>query len=511
MIKIALTLLGLSLGLSACTLTPPRPEPQPDVAPTYAGSKGEPAGAAVSALGWRKLFSDARLQRLIGLALEQNRDLRLAALNVQAAQAAYGIERSAGLPSVALEAGQVRERVSQGARALGEPAGVARESSLRVGVTAFELDLFGRVRALSEAALARYLASEQGRQAAQLALVAAVADAYFAELGAQAQLRLAEHTLQDWQQSLDLALLLQQASQHSRLEVAQARSQVAQAEADLQARQRALASARHTLNRLVGTALPSDLPPPLPLDQQMAVAGLPPGLPSELLLQRPDLRQAEQLLVAANADIGAARAAFFPRLSLTAAFGYASPSLGSLFESAGRGWRFTPQISQPLFNGGRLRAELDLSKVRQSEAVTRYEDAIQQAFREVADALAGVATYDPQIAAQQRAVQAEQQRVELSTLRYRAGLQGRLELLDAQRQLYAAQQALLELRRARNSNIVTLYKALGGGLHADSPAAAGQERRRHEGAHACDRGRRRSVGGAGCLASGAPGLACYGA
>ena len=274
-----------------------------------------------------------------------------------------------------------------------------------------------------------------------------------------------ERTLADWRQSLELARLLKQAEQSSSLDVAQAEGQVALAEADLEARRRALAQADNALQLLVGSELPGDLPAALPLERQSVIAQLPAGLPAELLLSRPDLRQAEQMLVAANADIGAARAAFFPQISLTASFGYASASLGGLFDSARQVWRFAPQISQPLFQGGRLRAELRLTEVRKSEAVAHYERAIQAAFREVADALAGIGTFERQIEAQMRAVTAAERRLQLSDLRYRAGVDGRLELLDAQRQLHAARQALLELRREEIANRVALYKSLGGGLH----------------------------------------------
>jgi len=348
---------------------------------------------------------------------------------------------------------------------------VSQQMGLNVGVSAFELDLFGRVRALSDAALARYLASEHGREAAQIALVGAVAEAYFAQQLADEQRQLAERTLTDWRQSLALARLLKQAEQNSDLDVAQAEGQVALAEADLEARRRAQAQAGNALQLLVAGELPSDLPPALPLERQPLVARLPAGLPADLLLTRPDLRQAEQMLIAANADIGAARAAFFPQISLTASFGYASTSLGGLFNPSGQVWRFAPQISQPLFQGGRLRAEQRLAEVRKSEAIAQYERAIQTAFREVADALAGTATYDRQIEAQLRAVSTAERRLALSSLRYQAGFDGRLELLDAQRQLYAARQALLELRREDIVNTVALYKALGGGLQARSAGA----------------------------------------
>jgi NodT family efflux transporter outer membrane factor (OMF) lipoprotein len=248
------------------------------------------------------------------------------------------------------------------------------------------------------------------------------------------------------------------------LDIAQAEGQVARAEADLESRSRELARAGNTLRLLLGSELPADLPVALALDKQPVVIELPAGLPSELLINRPDIRQAEQNLVAANADIGAARAAFFPRLSLTGSMGYSSSEIRSLFDDGHSAWSFTPQLSLPLFQGGRLRAELNLTKVRTSSAVAEYERAIQIAFREVADGLAGRATYGREIAAQMRAVASAQRRAELSNLRYRAGVDGRLELLDAQRQLYAQQQGLLDLRRGEFSNAIALYKALGSGL-----------------------------------------------
>jgi len=456
--------------LGACSLTPTLQHPPAPVPASFPVASAVPASTVpASALGWRTMFGDPRLQRLIDLALENNRDLRLATLNVQAARARSNIQRAARLPAVGLDATHRRERTlttDATGRELDQQTGV------NVALSAFELDLFGRVRTLSDAALARYLASEQGRDAAQIALVGAVADAYFTQRLAEEQLQLSERTLADWRQSLALARLLKQAEQNSSLDVAQAEGQVALAEADVEGRRRALAEADNALQLLVGSELPGDLPPAVSLERQPVIARLPAGLPADLLLTRPDLRQAEQMLVAANADIGAARAAFFPQISLTASFGYASASLGALFDPAREVWRFAPQISQPLFQGGRLRAELRLAEVRKSEAVAQYERAIQVAFREVADALAGTATFDRQIEAQRRAVNATQRSLELSELRYRAGLDGRLDLLDAQRQLYASRQALLDLRRAEIANRVALYKALGGGLHADSDDAA---------------------------------------
>ncbi|EWC41790.1 efflux transporter outer membrane subunit [Stutzerimonas stutzeri] len=466
--------LPLLACLSACSLTPTLERPAAPVPASFPMAAAAPASTLpASALGWRAMFGDPRLQRLIDLALANNRDLRLATLNVEAAQAQANIQRAARLPAVGLEGTRTRERALSTDTSGQVSREVSQQSGVNVALSAFELDLFGRVRALSDAAFARYLASEQGRDAAQIALVGAVAEAYFAQRLADEQLQLTERTLADWQQSLELARLLKRAEQSSSLDVAQAEGQVAQAEADLQTRRRALAQADNALQLLVGSELPGDLPAGLPLERQSVIAQLPAGLPADLLLNRPDLRQAEQILVAANADIGAARASFFPQISLTASFGYASTSLGSLFDPAGQVWRFAPQISQPLFQGGRLRAELRLAEVRKSEAVAQYERAIQGAFREVADALAGTATFDRQIEAQLRALSAAERRLQLSDLRYRAGVDGRLELLDAQRQLQAVRQALLELRRAEIANRVALYKSLGGGLHArDIPEVA---------------------------------------
>lgn len=464
--------LALLTCLTACTLTPRLDQPALPVSASYpAQAVGYQAsnttGLPATALNWQGLFNDPRLRALIELALDNNRDLRLASLNVQAVQAQYRIQRADRLPSVAASATAVRERSrATGQASSAQPQDVSKQVGLSVGITAFELDLFGRVQSLSDAALARYLASDYGRRAAQTALVGAVADAYFAQRLAQEQLILAEKTVADWEQSFHLVHLRWQANQTSGLDLAQAQGQVAIAQADRDARQRALARADNALQLLIGTEIPDTLPAPLSLESQAAYRQIQPGLPSDLLLTRPELQQAEQLLIAANADVGAARAAFFPRISLTASFGYTSSSLNGLFDPTGQIWSFAPQITQPLFQFGRLRGELRVAELRKAEAVAQYERAIQIAFREVADALAGTATYGRQIEAQLRALSSAKRRSDLSTLRYRAGLEGRLEMLDAQRQLYVQRQALLDLRREEVSNVVALYKALGGGRPA---------------------------------------------
>lgn len=457
-------LLPVILVATGCSLAPKPAKLEPPVPAVFPGTPGVAAGEKHAAsVDWRAMFHDPRLQRIVEVALAENRDLRLASLNVEAVQAQFRIQRAARLPNVDATGSSTRQRTPPTASATDDAGATQTQFAAGVGVSAFEIDLFGRARALSDAAFARYVASEQGHRAARISLIGAVADAYFAERLARDQLQLASLTLADWQQSLDVARKLKAADQTSGLDVAQAEGQVALARADVEARARTLARARNALVLLMGAELPADLPETQSLDRQPVTTQLPEGLPSELLTRRPDILQAEQNLLAANADIGAARAAFLPRLSLTASLGYASPELNGLFGGTRRTWSFSPQITQPLFQGGRLRAELRLAHIRKSSAVLEYERVIQTAFREVADALAGRATYARQIDAQAQAVASAEKRVELSTLRYRAGLEGRLELLDAQRQLYATQQTLLELRREEIGNAIALYKALGGG------------------------------------------------
>lgn len=444
----------LALSLTACSLTPPLVKPALPVPASYGatGAVIAEAGGNAADLGWRQMLLDPRLQRLVELALQNNRDLRLAALNVEAVRAQYQIQDAARYPVVGATLGGTRQRGSE------------NQFTAGIAISAFEIDLFGRLRSLSDAAFARYLSTVEGQRASQLVLVGAVADAYLEERLAGEQLQLAQQTLHDWRVALLLTQRLRAAQQGSSLDVAQAEGQAAQAEADVLARERALLLARNQLVLLLGAPMPGDLPPGRPLAELPVLTQLPAGVPSDLLVRRPDIVQAEYALVAANADIGAARAAFFPRLSLTAQLGFASPELGHLFRGGARSWSFAPQITQPLFQGGQLRAELQLSKIRTQAAVLQYEQAIATAFREVSDGLAGSATFAQQIAAQQRVVDAAGQRQRLSALRYGAGQDSRLELLDAQRQSYAAQQTLLDLRRDQFKSAIALYKALGGGL-----------------------------------------------
>lgn len=457
------TMIAVALTLSACSMTPEfvRPEaPIPSQFPLQAVNVNPPSSQYVADIGWHSMFGDPRLQSLIETALRNNRDLRIAVLNVEAAHAAFRVQRAEQLPAVAASVSSNRER----SRARSDMPAVQTEVNAGLSVSAFEVDLWGRLRSMSDAAFARYVATDEGRRAVQISLIATVADAYFAERLAVEQESLARRTLDNWTEQRDLALQLQRAKQNGGLEVAQAESQVARAAAELEARTRDVHRSRNALVQLVATPLETlTLTEAIPLERQQVLTDLPPGLPSEVLLNRPDVRQAEQNLRAANADIGAARAAFFPRLSLTTTLGLASPELGNLFRGGNRVWSFVPSVAVPLFDTGRLRAERDLTELRQSVAVSEYEKSVQAAFREVSDGLAGSATFARQIQSQQRVVSAEQRRAELAEIRYRAGVDGRLEWLDAQRSLFAAQLDLLTLRREHLSNAAQLYKALGGG------------------------------------------------
>jgi len=456
-----LILCGAAL-LGACSVTPRLDLPAAPVAAAYPVVEGGVAADMPMArsLTWKQVYTDPRLAALIDQALDQSRDLRAALLNVEAARAENRIARGALGPSLDANLSRTQERsLAQGR---------SETYAANLGLTAFELDVFGRLRAQSSAAYERYLASETGARAARIALISAVATAYLDERLAEEQLALSEATLSDWRASLDIAQRLKAASQASGLDIAQAEGLVRQAEADREAGQRGLAQARNALELIVGGPESALLPPPIPLAGQPLPTQLEPGLPAELLTLRPDIAQAEHVLRAANADIGAARAAFLPRVTLSGAIGGASPDLGALFDRGSKAWTFMPQITQPIFRSGQLRGALALSEARKSLAVAAYERQIQIAFREVADGLAAQATFASQIHVQEGVAEAARQRFRLSDLRYRAGLDGRLERLDAQRADYAARQVLLSLRRDQLAAMVALYAALGGGLEATS-------------------------------------------
>jgi multidrug efflux system outer membrane protein len=448
--------LALAMALAGCmSLAPKYERPAAPVAPAFA--EASPAGEAAAAIAWQRFFEDARLRQLIDLALANNRDLRVAVLNIEQARAQHQIRRADQLPTIG--AGVT------GSRTPGENDSIKSSYSAGLMVSAFELDLFGRVRSLSDAALAQFLATEEARKGVHISLVASVANAYLALLADEELLALTRQTLGAREESLKLIQLKYDNGVVSKLDLQQGLSLFDSARVVLAQQQRQRAQDGNLLTLLVGQPLPDTLAPPSTL-AATALAELPAGLPSELLGVRPDIRAAEQQLIAANASIGAARANFFPRIALTGSAGSASSELSGLFKSGSWGWTFAPQAILPLFDFGRNRATLGSAKAGRDIAVAQYEKAIQTAFREVSDALAGQATYGEQLRAQRAVAAAEAERFTLSELRYRSGAASYLDLLDAQRSLFAAQQAAVQANLQRLQNQVTLYRVLGGGWNA---------------------------------------------
>ncbi len=449
-------------SLAACSSMAPTYE-RP-AAPTAANFPAGPAykdggnaGASVAAeIGWRDFLVDPRLQKLVEIALANNRDLRVAALNVQQVQAQYRIQRSALYPSVAAFADRSASRTPA------NPTSVQKTWSAGVAA-AWESDFFGRLRSLNDAALEQYFASGEARHAAQILLVSQVADQYLLVLALDEQLAVTRATLATAEASYKIVKLQFDTGTAPELALQQAQSVVEQASANLAAQTRVRAQAENAMVLLLGQPMPADLPAPVALGEQKILADIPAGLPSDLLARRPDILQAEALLRSENASIGAARAAFFPNISLTASVGTQSAALSGLFGAGSLAWAFVPQIVAPIFQGGALRANLDVATIRKDIGVAQYEKTIQSAFREVADGLAARGTFDEQLAAQQRYTQTQQRSLELSQFRYRNGVDSYLQVLTAQTGFYNAQLALVAARQQRLTNLVDLYRALGGG------------------------------------------------
>jgi len=445
--------------------------------PAPAKAAADPVAAA-DAIGWRDFFTDPQLRRLIEIALANNRDLRVAALNVAGAEAQYRVQRADLLPTASLDGNGTMQGLPENnsgnpvAALFGKRGGTSHLYTLGAGFTAYELDLFGRVRSLSTQAFEQYLGYAETARAAQISLVAQVANAYLALLADRELLRITRETLASQTASYKLTRATVAAGTADALAERQAETSVATAQANLAQYTRQAAQDENALVLLLGQPLPADLPAGRTLDQQELLADLPAGLPSDLLANRPDIMAAEHNLLAANANIGAARAAFFPSISLTASGGLQSTSLGTLFTGSATTWSFAPQITLPIFTAGRNQGNLDLAKVQKNVYVAQYEKAIQTAFREVADGLAARGTYVDQLAAQRRLVAAYDGSYRLSELRFRAGVDNYLTTLDSQRSLYAAQQNLVVLKQAQLANQVTLYKALGGGWTEGGATAA---------------------------------------
>ena len=428
--------------------------------PAYGGSRSTPDAPSAADLRWRDFFTDERLQKIIETALQNNRDLRVAALNVERARAIYRIQRAELFPKIEVTAKAFRERIAGDLSGTGI-ATTAESYSVNLGVTSWEIDFFGRIRSLEKSALEEYFATEQARRSAQILLVSEVANAYLTLAADRENLKLAQSTLDAQQASYHLIRRRHEVGLVSELDLRQVQTRVDTARVDVTRYTQLTALDENALNLLVGSEVPVELLPEV-LSVVAPVQEVSPGLSSEVLLLRPDVLQAEHQLKATNANIGAARAAFFPRISLTTAIGTASGDLSGLFKSGSFVWNYAPQIVMPIFDA-RTWSALAASKVDQKLAVTQYERAIQAAFREVADALAKKGTLGDQVAAQQSLVDATARTYELSLARYEKGTDIYLSVLDAQRSLYAAQQGLITTRLAMLANQVQLYAVLGGG------------------------------------------------
>lgn len=452
---------GALFLLAGCSFIPAYERPAPPVAahwPVLAQTAGV---RAVAGLSWQQMLPDPRLQALINAALEHNRDLRIAVARVEEARALYGISRADRLPTVNLGAAQAAARLPGGLSATGNEQ-ISRRYDINLGVAAFELDFWGRVKSLSASALASYLATAEARESFRLTLIADVANAYLAWQEMDERLSLARATVENRK---DLRFLVQKRREvglAGDLDFLAADGAHAAARAQLSELERGRAQAENALNLLVGK-VPADLPPGRRLSEQDLPLDITVDVPAEVLLHRPDVRAAEQKLIAANANIGAARAAFLPRIGLSLAFGTASRTLSGLFDSGTGAWSFAPSLVQPLFDGGRTQGGVDLADARKLIAVAEYEKTIQQAFREVADLLVARDRLAEQLMAQEAAEKAQNERLRLVDARYRAGVSSYLEVLDAQRDAFATSQGTLQLRRALLVTAAQLYKALGGG------------------------------------------------
>ena len=467
------TLVG-ALVLGGCALIPTYERPVAPVPVAYAGTSGTSgtsdapaaeAGPAAASLPWQDFFTDPRLAGLIRTALTNNRDLRVSVLRIEQARAQFQIERSALFPALGVTGTGSRSSPNAYQGLLPGQGSVASQYGVNLGVTAWELDLFGRVRALKDQALAQYLATDEARKAVQISLVASVANGWLTLLADNALLEITRQTLDTREDSVRLTRLRFDSGVASELEFQAANSLLETARAAYAQQIRVRQQDENALALLLGAPVPPEATAGVAadLDGIAPMPELPAGLPSDLLAARPDIRAAEQQLIAANANIGAARANFFPRVTLTGAFGSASTEFSGLFERGTQAWSFAPAVTLPIFDAGRNTANLASAQAGRKIAVAQYEQSIQAAFREVADALAGRATLGEQLRAQRAQAEAERVRFRLSDLRQRNGVASTLDLLDAQRALFTAQQSSVAARLLQLQNQVTLYKTLGGG------------------------------------------------
>jgi multidrug efflux system outer membrane protein len=458
----------VAVCLAGCTMAPKYNRPEAPVpaawpkGPAYKDVEGASSAKAVSDIPWQEFFVDGQLRKLIALALDNNRDLRVAALNIEKSRAQYQIRRADLFPKLDANGSLTLQRIAEDFSGLGIPLDV-HQYNVGLGVSSYELDLFGRVRSLKDQALEQFLATEQARRSAQISLVAEVAANYLSLAADRERLKLAKETLESQQASFRLIRSRYEAGISSALDLHQAQTSLDAARVDIARFTTLTAQDENALNLVVGSPVPAELLPTALSETLASLKDPRPGLPSDVLLGRPDILQAENLLKGANANIGAARAAFFPRITLVSSVGVGSDDLSGLFKSGAFVYKVLPQISLPIFDGGANRANLKVAEVDRDIAVAQYEKAIQSAFREVADALAQRGTIDEQVAAQQSLTAATAESYRLSRARYEKGVDSFLVVLDSQRSLYGAQQNLITVRLARLLNLATLYKVFGGG------------------------------------------------
>jgi len=430
--------------------------------PAYGADAVKKPQKPLADIPWQEFFVDPQLRKLIALALDNNRDLRVAVLNIERSRALYQIQRSQLFPAVNATAGANYQRVPADFTTTGNHA-TLKQYSVGLGEVSYELDLFGRVRSLKDQALEEFLATEQARRSVQISLVSQVAESYLTLAADQDRLRIARDTQASQQASYGLTRSRFNAGVASALDLTQAQQSVEAARVDIARFTTLIAQDQNALNLVVGSPAPPEFLP-LRLNESLtALKDASPGLPSDVLLRRPDILQAEGQLRGANANIGAARAAFFPRITLLSNVGFGSDSLAGLFKGGSFAWQFAPQISLPIFNAGSNTANLKVAEVDRDILVAQYEKAIQGAFREVADALAERGTINEQVAAQQALTDATGESYRLSQARYDKGIDSYLNVLFSQRSLYDAQQSLITVQLARLANMVTFYKVLGGG------------------------------------------------
>ena len=468
--KPAISAAAVSLALSACAMIPKYEQPAVAVPETFQHDTA-PSGIVATSLGWQDYFADPRLHRLIEIALERNTDLRGAALNAEAVRAQYMISRAALLPGINASGTGQRGRVAADLSGSAGGSDVSSAYNVGLGVTSYELDLFGKVRSTSQAALQSYFASVASRDATHLSLISSVAKAYFNERYAEERMALAQRVLQTREQTYKLTQLRHRAGVISAVDLRQQEALIESAKADYASAVQAREQARNAMAVLLNQPLPADLPAGLPLSRQFAIKQLPAGLSSEVLLNRPDIRAAEFALKRANANIGAARAAFFPSISLTGMIGTGSTELSGLFKGGNSTWTFAPSINLPIFNWGSNVANLDYAKIMQQAEIVNYEAAVQSAFRDVSDALVAREQLDKTYAANAQQSKAYADALRLINLRYRHGVASALDLLDAERSSYAADTTQLATQLTLLENMADLYKALGGGLKQHTETA----------------------------------------